>query len=502
MKRFFRFYFLRVILTAMLLGLQLAGLVWCACCAYHFYRVFRIILWALSAATAVKIASCQSCTPNKTGWIIGILALPAVFLPMYYLYGSGRVIRRIREYFEKIRTPENLSDKFPEDIPQSVKNQFFSAAKSGGFGLYNGESCKYLPDGEAFFEQIKDIISKAEHYIFMEFFILDKGFMWGEILDMLKRKISEGVKIYLLIDDLGTICLLPSDYPTILKNMGINCLRHNAFSPKITAGVNYRDHRKIVVADGRYAMTGGANIADEYINRISPYGYWKDTGVYTEGRAAQGFAEMFRQMWELNGGIISDEFFQSADRFEKLSKDSLCMPLGDIPSCGMGTSETAFVNMISSAEKTVYITTPYLVPDKELTGALLRAAERGLDVRIITPLVPDKQYVHIMTRRSYKPLLEKGVKIYEYQPGFIHAKSILCDGKLAYVGSANLDYRSLYLHFECGLLMYNTPACKQLGEDLQELFKASKVVSDHDKTVKAAQRSLLGKLLSLIMPLL
>lgn len=502
MKRFFRFYFLRVILTALLLGLQLAGLVWCACCAYRFYKAFRIVLWILSAATAVKISACQSCTPNKTGWIIGVLALPAVFLPMYYLYGSGRVIGKVQRYFEKIRTPENISEKFPEGIPQSVKNQFFSASKIGGFGLYSGESCKYLPDGEAFFEQIKAVISKAERYIFMEFFILDEGYMWGEILDILRRKISEGVKVFLLIDDLGTICLLPSDYPQRLKNMGIECLRHNAFSPKLTAGVNYRDHRKIVVADGRYAMTGGANIADEYINRISPYGYWKDTGVYTEGRAAQGFAEMFRQMWELNGGVIPEELCDMGESPEKLSADSLCMPLGDIPSCGMGTSETAFVNMISSAEKRVYITTPYLIPDKELTGALSLAAERGVDVRIITPLVPDKRYVHIMTRRSYKPLLEKGVKIYEYQPGFIHAKSILCDGRMAYVGSANLDYRSLYLHFESGLLMYNTTACKQLGNDFEELFKTAKEINAEDRIVKAAQRSLLGKLLSLIMPLL
>lgn len=501
MKRFFRFYFFRVIIIALMLGLQLVGLVWCACCAYYFYKAFRIALWILSAATAVKISACQSCTPNKTGWIIGVLALPVVFLPMYYLYGSGRVIGRIQRYFEKIRTPENLTEKFPDKIPQSVKNQFFSAAKSGGFGLYDGGSCKYLPDGEAFFEQIKAIVSKAEQYIFMEFFILDKGSMLDEIFDILKRKISEGVKIYILMDDLGTICLLPSDYPQRLKKMGIECLRHNAFSPKITAGVNYRDHRKIVVADGRYAMTGGANIADEYINLISPYGYWKDTGVYTEGRAAQGFAEMFRQMWELNGGVIPDGFFDGTEHSERLS-ESLCMPLGDIPSCGMGTSETAFINMISSAEKKVYITTPYLIPDKELTGALCRAAERGADVRIITPLVPDKRYVHIMTRRSYKPLLEKGVKIYEYQPGFIHAKSILCDGRLAYVGSANLDYRSLYLHFECGLLMYDTPACKQLDEDFAELFKVSEQVSIGDKTVQAAQRSLLGKLLSLVMPLL
>lgn len=501
MKGFFRFYFLRVILTALLLGLQLAGLIWCACCAYRFYKAFRIILWILSLATVLKISECSSCTPNKTGWIIGILALPMVFLPMYCFYGGGRVMGRIQRHFEKIRTPENLSESFSDKLPRSVKNQFLAAAKSGGFGLYDGENCKYLPDGEAFFEQIKTIISKAERYIFMEFFILDKGFMWGEIYDLLKFKVSRGVKVCILIDDMGTICLLPSDYPQRLREQGIECLRHNAFSPKITAGVNYRDHRKIVVADGRYAMTGGANIADEYINRISPYGYWKDTGVYTEGRAAQGFAEMFRQMWELNGGTLPCEISATTDTRDKPS-ESLCMPLGDIPSCDMGVSERAFINMINAAVKTVFITTPYLVPDKLLISALTSAAERGLDVRIITPLVPDKRYVHIMTRRSYKPLLEKGVKIYEYQPGFIHAKSILCDGNMAYVGSANLDYRSLYLHFECGLMMYNTPACKQLGEDFTELFGVSERVTSQDKTVKAAQRSLLGKLLSLIMPLL
>jgi len=501
MKKFFKFYLTRVILTGLLAALQLTMIIGCVCCAFYCAAAFRIILLAAAALTALKISARTEFSPCKTGWTMGILALPAIFLPLYFFFGRGASMKKIRRFAQE--HPLDIPDVSPDlsGLPENIAPQFRALESKGGFRSYDGTRCEYLSDGKYIFEKIKQTLENAEHFIFMEFYILNFGSMWDQILEILSRKAESGVKVYILIDDLGTICLLPEKFPRKLERLGIRCRRHNVFSPKLTSTINYRDHRKLVAADGRYAVICGANIADEYINLISPYGYWKDTGVYLDGAAAESFCAMFSQMWKLNGGEmpLNDTDLPVPHEHRNCG---ICLPFGDIPDQDRGCTETAFLNMINSAVKSVYITTPYLIPDCELTSALCRAAERGTDVRIITPLIPDKRYVHIMTRSSYVPLLRSGVRIYEYVPGFIHAKSMLCDGSLAYVGSANTDLRSMYLHFENGVLMYKCPACKQLEKDLSELFEISREVSLSDRIVISAQKSLLGKLLRLAAPLL
>lgn len=501
MKKFFKFYFLRVTLIGLLLAVQLVGIVFCSFYAFCCFGYYRFFLWVISVMTALRIAVTPCNIPCRIGWITGVLAVPAVFLPVYFLFGRGGSIRRIQKYIRENPLKKGTQPTGLSDIPRNVSRQFHALYTAGGFCAYNNTRCEYLHSGEDMFVKIKEMLSKAESYIFLEFFIIDKGEMWGEILDILQKKAEEGVKIYILRDDLGTICLLPANYDKRLGKMGIESRKFNVFSPHITPDINYRDHRKIIVCDGRTALTGGANLADEYINKISPYGYWKDTAVYLEGEGASAFAQMFIQLWNMSGGKLEPKDFLRND-FRKHENCGYVAPFGDHPSCSPGFSESVFINMINSAQKSVYITTPYLIPDPPLVSALCRAAETGADVRLIAPLIPDKKYIHMMTRANYVPLLKSGVRIYEYLPGFIHAKSVLCDGNVGYVGSANFDYRSLYLHFECGVLMYDTKACKQLSEDLSSLFKASREIFMDDEIVIKARRNIFYRVLRIFSGIL
>ncbi len=488
MKKLFKYYFSRVIIISLLLFIQLAAILACCCTAFFcFDRYFRIVLWLVSIAAAMRIASMPCSIPCRCGWIIGVLALPMVFIPLYTLYGRGGAIRKIRSYLKNNPLPKSTAH--PENYaPPRIARQFTALAETEGFSSYCNSVCVYLATGEAMFEKMKSILERAERYIFIEMFIISQGEMWNKTLEILKKKAAQGVSVYLLRDDLGTICLLPKDFDRQMKNIGVESRKFNSFSPTVTPDINYRDHRKIVVCDGLYAITGGANIADEYINLISPYGYWKDSAVYLKGEGAMNLADMFIQLWNMNGGKLDYNDFLPEKKPE-IKADGLVMPFGDYPSCTAGSSLKAFVNMINGAEKSVYATTPYLIPDPSLTSALCRAAENGVDVRIITPLIPDKKYIHLMTRANYLPLLRSGVKIYEYTPGFIHSKTLICDGNICYIGSANLDYRSLYLHFESGVLTYGTNACKELSEDFEELFKCSEEMSLNDKAVIKASKN-------------
>lgn len=502
MKKFFKYYLFKVVTIGGLLFLQLAALLACSCWAFLCLDFLRIALRIGAVILALRVAVLPYNIPCRIGWIIGILALPAVFMPLYFLFGRGGSIRRINKFVNENKLLPADEEQNEISAPPHIAKQFLTLRKKGGFPISQNSVCTYYPSGEDMFSGIKEIISRAEKYIFMEFFIISEGKMWGEVLELLKEKAKQGVKIYILRDELGTICLLPKNYNQKLKKFGIECRIFNALSPKIKPDINYRDHRKIVSADGIYAITGGANIADEYINAVSPYGYWKDTAVYLEGESAWSLSQMFIQMWNMSGGQLSPDSFKPNLLPSNNGYTGITQPFGDYPSCHMGFSESVFINMVTNAQKTAYITTPYLIPDQPLVSALCRAAENGTDVRLFTPLVPDKKYIHIMTRANYIPLLKSGVKIYEYSKGFIHSKSILCDGNLGYVGSANLDYRSLYLHFECGVLMYDAAACTQLKNDFEEILNVSVPIQKNDKSVLKAKHNVFYRVLRIFSGLL
>ena len=326
-------------------------------------------------------------------------------------------------------------------------------------------------------------LEKAEHFIFMEYFIIQEGVMWNAIHDVLRRKAAQGVEIRLLFDDVGSLLTLPNDYDKLLESEGIACRVFNPFVQMLSPRLNNRDHRKILVIDGHTGFTGGINLADEYINAYPKHGHWKDTAVMLKGEAVANLTTMFLIMW----GFVnkSDEVFDPymphayhPDPFPEAA--GFVQPFSDSPLDGEPIAENVYRALIERAERYVYITTPYLILDNEITTALCTAARQGIDVRIITPHVPDKWYVHAVTRANYPTLIKAGVKIYEYTPGFIHAKMFVSDDDYAVVGTINLDYRSLYLHFECGAWMYKTSCIPDIRDDILKTQEVCQQVTPED----------------------
>ena len=347
-------------------------------------------------------------------------------------------------------------------------------------------------------------IRQAEHYIFLEYFILDRGQMYDRLVAELVKKAQEGVDVRLIYDDVGCMGKMPAHFYRDLQKNGIKCAAFNPARPVLAIIMNHRDHRKIVVVDGKVAYTGGINIADEYINEIDRFGYWKDTGIRLEGGAVRNFLAMFLQMWDYIVGGTSDyeRLLQPLDPSELPASKGYVQPYGDTPLDNENVGENVYLNMITRARKYVYIYTPYLILDQEMIVALSNAAKSGVDVRIVTPGIPDKKMVFLLTRSHYAPLLEKGVRIYEYTPGFLHAKCFVCDDEYATVGSINLDYRSLYLHFECGVFIYRNPVVRDIEKDFQDTLAKCQKVTMTEVRNRSTFVKIYGQVLRLVAPLM
>ena len=306
--------------------------------------------------------------------------------------------------------------------------------------------------------------------------------MWNAVLDILKEKVKQGVKVRLMYDDVGSFFLLPKDYPKQMKKLGIDCVIFNPFRPVLTSVQNNRDHRKITVIDGKVAFTGGINLADEYINAIDKHGHWKDAAVMVEGKAAWSFTLMFLHMWELATGIDEDytQYYPWTSEPYDIKADGFVQPYADSPMDKENIGEHVYLQIINNAKNYVYINTPYLIIDDSMVSALCLAAKSGVDVRIVTPHRWDKWFVHMTTRSYYRELINAGVKIYEYSIGFIHSKTFVSDDTTATVGSTNLDFRSLYLHFECGMWMYQTDAVMEVKEDFLKTLEVCQEITPKD----------------------
>ena len=330
-------------------------------------------------------------------------------------------------------------------------------------------------------------LKKAKHYIFIEYFIIEEGFMWDSVLDILIKKVREGVDVRVIYDDFGCICKLPHHYDEKLRELGIKCVVFNPVTPVVTVRHNTRDHRKILVIDGHTGFTGGINLADEYINRVERFGHWKDASIMLKGDAVWSLTVMFLQTWNFYNNFIEDYDNYRPEKFkvEEIESDGYVQPYGDSPLDNERLGEFTYLNMINRAKDYIYINTPYFIVDNEITTALELAAKSGVDVRIVTPCVPDKWYVHILTRSYYEQLISVGVKIYEYTPGFIHSKTFVCDDELGVVGTINLDFRSLYFHFECGIWLYKTKSVMEIKEDfLKTLDVCHEVTLEECRNVK------------------
>ena len=371
---------------------------------------------------------------------------------------------------------------------------------NGSFPVYRDTKTTYFPSGEAKFEEMKKQLLKAEKYIFLEYFIIGEGEMWGEILAILKQKVQEGVEVRVLYDGMNEFSTLSFDYKKRLQNIGIQSRVFASVTPFLSTYYNYRDHRKILLIDGKVAFTGGINLADEYINKIERFGHWKDTALMLEGPAVDTFLVLFLQMWTYSHELLDVTSYMV--EHEGFDTPGFVVPYGDNPLDKDKVGENVYIDILNHARDFVHIMTPYLILDGELLHALKFAAERGVDVSIIMPGIPDKKSVYYLAKTYYPTLLASGVKIYEYTPGFIHAKVFVSDNSRAVVGTINLDYRSLYHHFECATYLYRTSSVLAIEEDFQATKDQCRRVSTNDVKNLPFHQKALGLLTKLVAPLM
>lgn len=471
----------------------------------EYSSMIHYISLAIGLTLAVYILNKPENPAYKLAWIIPLLAIPLFATTAYLVLSnqySTRMVRNkhvkkcISTKFYMRQDPALLGELIIED-----KNIYHLARyvdKFGGYPIYKNTSVEYYKVGEEKFASMVRELKKAENFIFLEYFIIDQGEMWSEIENILLQKVREGVEVRVLYDGMASQSLLPFRYDKKLEALGIKCRVFNPFRPMLSSIQNNRDHRKICVIDGHTAFNGGVNLADEYINRKERFGHWKDTAVMIKGDAVWNFTMMFLQMWEIfdEDTINTDyEMFRPQNYTSPTDSRGYVMPYGDSPLDSENVGELVYLNMINNAREYVYITTPYLILDNETVTALGYAAKSGVDVRIITPGIPDKWYCREIAWSFYRELIALGVKIYEYN-GFIHAKNFISDDTTAVVGTINLDYRSLYLHFECATYMYKVPAVQDIKADIDDIMQnRCREITASD----CAQRPLYHKIISAVL---
>lgn len=369
--------------------------------------------------------------------------------------------------------------------------------------LYKDSSFEYYPLGEIFFEALLKYLKKAKKFIFMEYFIIKESFMWDSILEILKFKAKQGIEVRLMFDDLGCINTLPKNYKYTLESYGIKCTIFNPVKPIFASIYNNRTHRKITIIDGEIAFTGGINLSDEYINKTSPFGHWKDTGISITGESVWSFTIMFLSSWSLINKKDEDFLkYKASYRIPNSEKNSYVIPFFDNPLDHEIVSHNVYLNLIQSATKYIYINTPYLIVGHDILNSLCSAAKKGVEVIICTPHIPDKKAVFEVTRSKYEVLIKNGVKIYEYTPGFLHAKSFVVDDIYSVIGTINLDYRSLYLHFECGVWIYNSEVIFDIKKDYLKTLKLCKKITLEDCKKISKIKRLYREILNIFAPLL
>lgn len=499
-----------VVVLALLLQIVLLALSFIRLTEYSTYIL--IGLTVLSWVLAIYILNRSKDTPEfKLAWIIPVIIIP-VFGSLFYVFirlqlGTKLLYKRHSHLLEETK-PLLKQESSVEQKLKKENKQVWSLANYmnnyGGYPIYENTSVKYFPLGDDKFEEMKIQLEKAEKFIFMEYFIVEEGKMWNAILEILERKAKQGVDVRFMYDGMCCLVLVPYSYPKKLQEKGIKCKMFQPIRPALSTEQNNRDHRKILVIDGHTAFTGGVNLADEYINQKEVYGHWKDTAVMIKGDAVKSFTIMFLQMWNITEKEDCDYnlFLNRTAEPEKQDNYGFVMPYGDSPLDNEYVGENVYLDILNTAEDYVHIMTPYLIIDNEIITALKYSAKRGIETTIIMPHIPDKMYAYLLARTFYQELIEAGVNIYEYTPGFVHAKCFISDDKKATVGTVNLDYRSFFLHFECGVFMYGNDEIANIEKDYQETLKKCRKITIEDCKHYPIVKKVAGRVLRLIAPLM
>lgn len=475
---------------------------------YKYSIVITILSYVFYIGVFTYIINKYESPEFKLPWII-IIMLFFVFGAFAFILINGneenkKIAKKYNKnkeelsfYLEKCCVLEEMKD---EDNDAYLQANYIK--KTTGLPCFTNTKVDYLKEGEEFYLKLIKSLKKAKEYIFMEYFIIEDGIMWNTIHTILKEKVKNGVRVYVIYDDFGCIKTLDEKYYEKLNEEGINCIICNKFKPIMSRIHNNRDHRKITVIDGLVGFTGGINLADEYINEKVKYGHWKDTAIKIEGEAVKGLVALFLETWNTQSKNNLNMINFLNNKYKKNDK-GFVVPYGDGPVEFYKDSvgKNVYLNMLNSAKKYIYITTPYLICDYEILNALCICAKKGVDVRIILPHIPDKKTVFFMTQSNYEILVQNGVKIYEYTPGFIHAKQFVCDDKFATCGTINLDYRSLVHHFECGVWMYKVDCIEIMKKDFLDTLNISNPITIDNAKLKGWKK-LIAEFMKVFSPLL
>lgn len=493
--------FILIQLAAMIIGIYALTDYWT-----YLYGVFILI----GIIAVIYIINEEGNPAFKMTWILCIMALP-LFGTFFYIYVKTQFgTRYIGKRLKILRTESEPYMRQNMEIIAAMKesklankNLSYYLGKHLGFPTYGNTKLEFYPLGEDKFKALVRELKKARRFIFMEYFIVEEGYMWDKIRGILEEKVSEGVEVRFMYDGMCSITMLPYDYPKYLRRRGIHCKMFNPIRPVLSTLQNNRDHRKICVIDGKVGFTGGINLGDEYINRKERFGHWKDTAVMLEGDAVRSLTVMFLNMWYVDRRTTG-EYEKYLLPVRKTFDKSLgyVLPYGDSPYDNENVGEEVYFHILNHAKEYVHIMTPYLILDNEMLTTLTRVAKSGIEVIIIMPYIPDKPYAFAVAKTYYKELIEAGVQIYEYTPGFVHAKIFVSDDDTATVGTINLDFRSLYLHFEDGVFIYNNTVVADIEKDFQETLKKCRLVTLQDVHDRSLATKIEGQILRLFAPLM
>lgn len=507
-KGLWRMIFSRAGLMAVFLLLQFGILVLMQAYFKDFIPHYYTVATLFCAVVVIYLLNSSSDPTSKITWLVLIMLMP-VFGALMLLYTRSDIGHRtLRERYaqvtnesrDKLEQDEQVYQRFREDAPEAVGLSRYMA-RTGCHPVFDKTQVKYFPLGEDKFKELLIQLEKAERYIFLEYFIIEEGLMWGKVLEILARKAREGVDVRLMYDGTCEFALLPHSYPKRLRELGIKCKIFAQITPFVSTHYNYRDHRKILVIDGRVAFNGGINLADEYINRKKRFGHWKDTAVMLEGDGARSFALMFLQMWNVDEKQTDYTAYLDTPAEAQEDAQGFVIPYGDCPLDDERVGEWVYIDLLNRARDYVHIMSPYLILDGEMETALRFAAERGVEVSLILPGIPDKKLPYALAKTHYASLMRSGVKIYEYSPGFVHAKVFSVDGREAVVGTINLDYRSLYHHFECATYMHGCACIEDIERDFQETREKCREVSMETLKKEKLSTKITGLMMKVIAPL-
>ena len=492
------------------LSLQVAALSLVLLLYRQYFVWFEAASLLLSLAVLLHMLNRDTPPEFKLPWLMILTVFPILGASLYVFLANPKLRKR------QSRTLAELEETRKQYLEASRE---YREAMHGTLGEYTGierylnetayshgflnNRVEYYGEGNLFFDALCRALEEAEHFIFLEYFIIEHGLLWQRIHDILLRKHLAGVEVRILYDDFGTLGKLSAGYARRLSEEGLATRRFNRLRPVLSGIYNYRDHRKIAVVDGRVGFTGGMNLGDEYAGISRPLGRWKDAGLAIEGAAVGNLTFLFLQLWDTAGPVGQEDraaYFLPIPTLDGTGGYVHAFGCGPAPFYREAVAENTFINLIGASRRRVYITTPYLIIDRTLTVALCNAARRGVDVRIVTPHIPDKRLVFLLTRASYRTLLAAGVRIFEYTPGFIHAKEMLVDDEIAFVGTVNMDYRSLSHHFECGAILCRTPALSDIAADFAGVLAVSQEITRGTFRQNPVAR-LLAALLKIFSPL-